>query len=112
MGYFSRLAIDYDGYPDRSYPSPLEQATWRLEDLQTRLIELCEKEEAYYDRKRLSDEVLKYGDVWEFDGINSVMDAIEFAEARVERERRLELLTLLEANWSGTFPTCFAEKAA
>ena len=66
MGYFSELSIrlqeqqemlmDASGWADRSYPSPVQQLLWRLEDYREQLREWIEDrrrwETAYYGTPR------------------------------------------------------------
>lgn len=66
MGYFSKLSIrlqeqqemlmDASGWADRSYPSPVQQLLWRLEDYREQLREWIEDrrrwETAYYGTPR------------------------------------------------------------
>ncbi len=85
MGYFSQCAMD-SGFDrddwDRSYPSPSQQAAWRLEDLQERLRELEESGAPYHTGAIFSEEDLKYGDPDSFTSVEAILAAMELARAK------------------------------
>ena len=85
MGYFSNLAIEFDERREcGSYPSPVGQLLWRLEDLQNRL-ELLKEAGAPYRGKDvglgLTENDIRYAIPEYFECITDVERAIGVAKS-------------------------------
>ena len=68
---------------DRSYPSPLEQLIWRIEDLKARLDKLTEKGDGIFSFARISEEEIEYVSPQYFSNTSDIIKAIEIAEQRL-----------------------------
>ena len=68
---------------DRSYPSPIAQLLWRIEDLETRLSELREKSEDTSDFSRISEKEIEYISPKYFSNATDIITAIEIARQKI-----------------------------
>ena len=70
---------------DGSFPSPLEQLVWRIEDLEFRLAELSENHCGVFSFNRISEEEIECVLPKYFSNTRDVLKAIELAEQRLIR---------------------------
>ena len=70
---------------DGSFPSPLEQLVWRIEDLELRLAELSENHCGVFSFNRISEEEIECVLPKYFSNTRDVLKAIEIAEQRLIR---------------------------
>ena len=68
---------------DRSYPSPLEQLVWRIEDLKLRLAELSEKHSGIFNFSRIPEEEIECVLPKCFSNTIDVLKAIELAKQKL-----------------------------
>ena len=68
---------------DRSYPSPLEQIIWRIEDLEARLAKLSEKHSGLFSFDRFSEEEIEYVSPQYFSNTRDIIKAIEIAKQKL-----------------------------
>ena len=83
MGYFSQAAVNATGREERSYPSPVLQLEWRLEDLSDRLKEIDSGAGEY--RARHTEDDLAYALPKDLPTREAVLAAIEVARSRLGR---------------------------
>lgn len=68
---------------DRSYPSPIVQLLWRIEDLETRLSELYEKDCGISCSSRISEKEIEYVSPKCFFDTRDIITAIEIAKQKI-----------------------------
>ena len=87
MGYYSELAIEDAYHEARSYPSPELQLKWRIEDLQSRLVDISMGHYGItahcFMGCRFSRDDLAYTPPEFFSRVSDIMDALAIAEDRL-----------------------------
>lgn len=87
MGYYSELAIDNSFREDHSYPSPIMQLKWRIEDLYVRLDDISKGKYGvvthYYMDCRYSNNDLAYAPPEYFSRESDIIAAIAIAEEKL-----------------------------
>ena len=84
MSYYSELAINDAYHENHSYPSPELQLKWRIEDLRSRLEDICAGNYGitahYFMGCRFSKDDLAYTPPEYFSRESDIMDALAIAE--------------------------------
>ena len=111
MSYYSELAINDAYHENHSYPSPELQLKWRIEDLRSRLEDICAGNYGitahYFMGCRFSKDDLAYTPPEYFSRESDIMDALDIAEeslaAREAELREIEKRKTNTVEFNGQF---------
>ncbi len=111
MSYYSELAINDAYHENHSYPSPELQLKWRIEDLRSRLEDICAGNYGitahYFMGCRFSKDDLAYTPPEYFSRESDIMDALAIAEeslaAREAELREIEKRKTNTVEFNGQF---------